>query len=179
LFLALITVSFLYSAFGSLSLGNLINSQGQTRVNLALTLVTSVIGFPLSLILIPKFGITGLIITTLTAGIPSLILSIYWVRIHFGATVDLVSATKILLASVAAGTLTFAFIAQLTFSSWIQLIIGGITFVFAYITIILLTRSVDRSDISNLRDMLSEFGPLSSVLNFLLGIIEKTINILQ
>jgi O-antigen/teichoic acid export membrane protein len=179
LFLALIAITFLYSAFGSLSLGNLINSQGQTRVNLVLTLVTSVIGFPLSLILIPRFGITGLIITTLIAGSPSLILGIYWVRMHFGATVDLTSASKILLASAAAGATAFAVLSQLNFNSWIELIIGGIIFVFAYVTIILLTRTVNRSDINNLREMLSEFGPLSPVVNFILNIIEKMINIFQ
>jgi O-antigen/teichoic acid export membrane protein len=179
LFLALIAISYLYSAFGSLSLGNLINGQGQTRVNLVLTLVTSMIGFPLSLILIPRLGITGLIITTLTAGIPSLILGIYWVRMHFGATLDLISAAKILLASAAAGAITFSVLSQLNFSSWIELIIGGIIFVFSYIIILLLVRTVDQSDINNLREMLSEFGPLSLVVNFLLSIIEKMISIFQ
>jgi O-antigen/teichoic acid export membrane protein len=179
LFVALIAINFLYVAFGSLSLGNLINGQGQTRVNLALTLVTSIIGFPLSLILIPRLGITGLIVTTLTAGIPSLIIGLNWVRMHFGATVDLITAAKILLASAAAGAITFAVISQLGFSSLIELVIGGMVFTFVYLTIILLTRTLNQSDINNLREMLSEFGPLSSIVNFILNIIEKMFNIFQ
>jgi O-antigen/teichoic acid export membrane protein len=177
LFLALIAISFLYSAFGSLSLGNLINGQGETRVNLLLTLVTSVIGFPLSLVLIPRLGITGLIITSLTAGIPSLVLGLYWVRKHFGATVDLISAAKILLSSATAGAVTFVVISQLNFNSWAELILGGIIFIFAYATVILSIRTVNQSDISNLREMLNELGPLSRVTDFLLDIIEKIIKV--
>ncbi|MCW3993856.1 MAG: hypothetical protein NWE85_04745, partial [Candidatus Bathyarchaeota archaeon] len=48
-YLTLIAISYLYSAFG-----NLINGQGKTQVTLKLTLITSAIGFPLSIPLIPK-----------------------------------------------------------------------------------------------------------------------------
>jgi O-antigen/teichoic acid export membrane protein len=50
-FLSLLTISFLSCAFGNLSLGNLISSQGDTRFNLYLTAVTAVIGFPLGVVL--------------------------------------------------------------------------------------------------------------------------------
>jgi O-antigen/teichoic acid export membrane protein len=179
LFLALIAISYLYSAFGSLSIGNLINSQGKTKVNLLLTLVTSAIGLPLSLLLIPRFGIIGLIITTLTAGIPSLILSLHWIKTCFSATVDWVSSTKILLGSATAAAITYIILIQLSFSSWIKLIVGGTIFLFAYLTITISTRAVNRPDISNLRGMLSELGPLRPLFDFLLNIIEKLMIIFQ
>ena len=179
LFLALLAISYLYSALGNLSLGNLINSQGKTKFNLKLTLVTSAIGFPLSLILIPKFGIIGLIITTLTAGIPSLIIALHWIKKHYSVTVDWTSSTKILLSSGTAAAITYTILSQLSFSSWIKLIIGGTIFLFTFLTITLSIRTVNRSDINNLREMLSELGPLSHLLNFLLNIIEKLITIFQ
>jgi len=179
LFLALFAINYLFSAFGILSLGNLINSQGETRVNLLLTLVTSAIGFPLSILLIPRFGIIGLIITTLIAGIPSLILGLWWIKAHFGATVDWVSSTKILLGSTAAAAMTYVIISQLSFSSWIKLIIGAIIFLLALLPITLSMRTVSRSDINNLREMVSELGPLSNLLNFLLKTIEKLITIFE
>jgi len=179
LFLALIAISYIYSAFGSLSLGNLINSQGKTKVNLNLTLISSAIGLPLSLLLIPRFGIIGLIIITLTAGIPSLILSLHWVKTHFGATVDWISSAKILLASATAAAITHTSLSQLSFSSWIKLIVGGTIFLFTFLTITLSTRTLDRSDLNNLREMLSELGPLSHLSNFLLDIIEKLITIFR
>jgi O-antigen/teichoic acid export membrane protein len=80
LLLALLAINYLYVAFGSLSTGNLINSQGETRLNLRLALITTAIGFTLGVILIPRFGIIGLIATTLTAGLPSLIIALSWIR---------------------------------------------------------------------------------------------------
>ncbi|MDH5376662.1 MAG: flippase, partial [Candidatus Bathyarchaeota archaeon] len=83
LFLTLYAVNFLYTGLGSLSLGNFLNGQGKTKFTLKLTLLTISIGLPLSTILIPKFGITGLIATTLVAGIPSLVTGIWWIKKHF------------------------------------------------------------------------------------------------
>ncbi len=179
LFLALIAISYIYPAFGSLSLGNLINSQGKTKVTLKLTLVTATIGFPLSLLLIPKLGIIGLIITTLTAGIPSLTIALWYVKKHFTATIDWTSSAKILLSSATAATITYIILSQLSFSNWIKLIVGATIFLFTFLTITLSTRTINRSDVNNLREMLSELGPLSHLLNFLLNIIEKLITIFQ
>ncbi len=156
LFLTLCAISYLYPAFGSLSLGTLINSQGKTKFTLKLTLITATIGFPLSLLLIPKLGIIGLIITTLTAGIPSLIIGLRWIKTHFGATVDWISSTKILLSSATAAIITYIILPQLSFSNWIKLIVGATIFLFTFLTITLSTRTINRSDINNLREMPKE-----------------------
>jgi len=179
LFLAMLSVSYLYSAFGNLSVGNLINSQGKTKVNLLQTLVTSTIGFPLSLILIPRFGITGLIVTSLTAGIPSLILGLYWVKTNFGATVDWVSSAKILLSSATAAAITYIIVSQLSLSSWISLIVGGAIFLFAFIATTILARTMNKSDGNNLREMSKDLGPLHYLINLLLNIIQKLTTILK
>ena len=77
LYLSLYAMIYLYSAFGSLSIGALINSQGQTKANLKLTLATLATALPLSIILIPTYGIIGLIITTLISRFPSTVIS-FW-----------------------------------------------------------------------------------------------------
>jgi O-antigen/teichoic acid export membrane protein len=179
LFLALLAISYLFSAFGNLSLGNLINSQGETKLNLKLTLVTSTMGLPLSLLLIPMFGVIGLIITTLTSGIPSLIIGLWWIRKKFSATVDWASSTKILLSSGAAAALTYTILSQLSFTSWIKLIVGVTMFLCAYLIIILVTKTINSQDIYNLKEMTGELGPLSHALNSMLNFIEKLTNILQ
>jgi O-antigen/teichoic acid export membrane protein len=81
LYLALLSLIYLLSAFGTLSIGNLINSQGDTKYNLLLSIVTVIIGFPLSFILVSQFGIIGLIITTTLVGLPGLIWSITFINI--------------------------------------------------------------------------------------------------
>jgi stage V sporulation protein B len=173
LFLAMLTVGYLYSALGSLSVGNLINSQGKTKVNLILTLVTSTIGFPLSLILIPRFGIMGLIVTSLTAGIPSLILGLHWIRTNFGATVDWVSSAKILLSSATAAAITYIVLSLLSLSSWMSLIVGATIFLFAFIATTILARTMNEQDRKNLREMSEDLGPMHHLINLLLNMIQK------
>jgi O-antigen/teichoic acid export membrane protein len=179
LFLALLAFNNLYTALGTLSIGNLINSQGQTKFNLKLALITSAIGFPLSFILIPQFGVLGLIITTLTAGIPSLIIALRWLKKQYGVTVDWSSSARILLSGATASAITYALISQLTFNKWIVLIVGAVVFLFSFLFAVLVTKAINRSDINNLREMLSQLGPLRRLLHFLLNIIEKLMTILR
>ena len=132
LYLALYIIAYLYTAFGNLSAENLIKSQGKTQVNLKLTLITSIIGLILSLTLIPKFGILGLIATTLTAGIPSLTLALWWIKKHYNTTIDYASSTKILLASAIAAVITYTVISQLNLANWITLTLGSLIYLTAY-----------------------------------------------
>jgi len=179
LFLTLMSVSYLYSAFGNLSLGNLINSQGRTEVNLKLTLISSAIGLPLSLILIPNYGIIGLIATTLTAGIPSLITGLWWIKKHFEVTIDWASSAKILLSSTFAALITYVALSQLGMADWMKLAIGTITFTVSYMTATPLIGAINKTDIQNLKEMLKELGPLTKILNYPLNIMEKILFILQ
>lgn len=179
IFLALLAISYLYSAFGNLSTGNLINSQGETKFNLKLTLLTAAIGFPLGFILIWQFGILGLITTSLTAGIPSLIIAVHWIKKHYGVTVDWASSAKILLSSAISAAITYALTSQLNFGSWTKLIIGVAIFLFTFLISILLTKAVNKTDINNLRAMTSELGPLRRLFNRLLNIIEKLMTIFR
>jgi O-antigen/teichoic acid export membrane protein len=179
LFLALLTINYLLTAAGNLSVGNLINSQGQTRFNLKLALITSAIGFPMSLILIPQLGIIGLIITILTAGIPSLIIALFWLKKQYGVTVDWSSSARILLSATAASAITYALITHLNFSNWTTLIVGAVVFLFSFVLAVLLTRAIGRSDINNLRAMLGGLGPLRRPIGFFVTVIEKLMNILR
>jgi len=173
LYLALISVSYLYPALGNLSVGNLINSQGKTTTTLKLTLLTSAIGFPMSLLLIPRTGIIGLIVTTLVAGIPSLIMGLLWVNKSFHVTVDWISSVRILAASALSATITYVVISQLHITSWIELVIGTATFAITYFISAPLIGAVTKVDIQNLKETSKGLGPLYQLLRLPLHIIEK------
>ena len=179
LFLALLSITYVYTAFGSLSTGNLINSQGDTKYNLKLTLITAAIGFPMGFILIMQFGVLGLISTVLVTGLPSLFISLRWIKKRYGVTVEWRSSAKILFSSALAAALTYVLVNQLSFASWMRLGIGVVVFVLSFILVTLLTRTIDREDIRNLREMFSSIGPISGLLNRLLNILEKLMNILK
>lgn len=179
LFLSLLAVSYLYTAFGSLSNGSLLLGQGQTKFNLKLTLISAAVGFPLGSVLISQFGVIGLIITNLTDGLPGTIILLRWIRKQYGVTVNWTSSAKILLSSATASAATYTIISIIPLGDWMKLIIGAIIFSVVLVMVTLLTRTIDRTDINNLRDMLTELGPFRGLFNFLLKIIEKLMTALQ
>jgi O-antigen/teichoic acid export membrane protein len=179
IYLALSAVTYLLTALGSLSIGNLINSQGYTNYNLKLTLLTVIIGFPLSFVLISQFGIIGLIVTSLVVGLPSLFLSLRFIKKHFGVSVDWISSAKIVFSSGTAAVLTYVTISQLHFSSLIQLVAGVIIFVIAVILLAVITRTINKTDLVNIRQIVNALGPLRKPLAFVLNLIEKLIGIFQ
>ena len=179
LYISLYAMIYLFSAFGSLSVGALINSQGQTKTNLKITLVTLATALPLSIILIPTYGITGLIITTLISRFPSTIISLWWIKTHLAAKIDLSSSARILLASTLAATITYITTSQLTQSPWIILITGTLIFLATYTVAAPLTGAINKTDTQNLKETLEGFGPLSYILKIPLNLIERLITIFQ
>ena len=173
MFLALLAISYLYTAFGSLSMGNFIISQGKTTFYLYLFILQAAIGFPMGYILIMQFGVLGLIVTSLVTQIPIIIIMFYWIRKHYDLTVDWRSSAKILISSTIAAVLTYILISQLGFSSLIRLIIGVLFFAFIFGAAVLLTQTINKSDIENLRGMVSGLGVIGKILNRILNIVEK------
>lgn len=173
LFLTLYVISFLYTGFGSLSLGSFLNGQGKTVITMFLNLISVAVGVPLGLLLIPTFKVVGLIVTTLIAGLPSLIIGLNWAKKHFGVSVDWISSAKIFLASGIAGAIAYVVVSVVSYSAWIELAAGGIVFLFVYLIAILLNRAIDKNDIDNLREMLSELGPIFYLIKPLLKLVEK------
>jgi O-antigen/teichoic acid export membrane protein len=179
LFLALLSITYLYTALGSLSVGNLINGQGYTKFNLKVSVLTAVIGFPLSFILISSFGVIGLIITSLTVSLPGLFISLRFIKKRFGVSVDWISSGKILFSSALAAILTYVLISELAFSNPIKLAIGLVTFVIVLLATALITRTVNPADINNLREISNGLGFLRKPLNLLVSFLEKIMKILQ
>jgi O-antigen/teichoic acid export membrane protein len=180
LFLSLLAITYLYPALGNLSLGTLINGQGQTTFNLKVTVITALIGFPLGFFLISNLGVLGLILTTIIINVPGTVISLAFVKRRYNVTVDWKSSAKILLSSGGAAILTYAVITQLdVLPSLIRLIIGVVIFALTYLIAAILTGTFSSADINNLRQMVTALGPLSKILNVLLNIIEKLMSIFK
>ncbi len=173
LFLALLALTYFFPAFGSLSTSNFISSQGKTTFILYLTLLAAAIGLPLGYLLIMQFGVLGLIITSLVTGIPSTIIPLYWIKKHYNLTINWPSSAKILLSSSVAAASTYGLILILDFSSLVRLIIGVIFFAFVFVAAILMTQTINKSDIENLRSMASGLGKIGKIFTRILNIYEK------
>ena len=179
LFLALLSITYFYTAFGNLSIGNLINGQGYTTYNMKLSFLSVAIGFPLGFLLISHFGVIGLIATSLTFSLPSLFISLRFIKKQFRVSVDWKSSIKILFSSAITALLTYTLISQLAFSNPVRLVIGLIAFIVIFVAATILTRTINRGDLVSLREIVNVLGPLRRPLLFLLNIIEKLMTILH
>jgi O-antigen/teichoic acid export membrane protein len=173
LFLVLSGLVYLQSAIGTLSIGNLLNSQGDTKYNLKVTLLTVAIGFPLSFVLISQFGIVGLIITSTIVGVPSLLWALFYIKKRYGVSIDWVSSAKILLSSTITGVATYLVVSLLPFSNPIRLILGVIVFVIVFLVAIIGTKTINRTDLVTIRQIVGGLGPLRKPIDAILSLIEK------
>jgi O-antigen/teichoic acid export membrane protein len=178
LFLTLNVSGYFVVLLGSLSYNRFLYAMGETKILLKLSGLTLCIGIPLSLLLIPNFGVLGAIISnSLIAPSFSLIIGIYWTWKHYEIKMDFGNSVRILLASTIAGLTTYLFINTVDAVSWILLITGTVLFLIVYLISVPLIGAVNKTDIRNLRFMFSEMGIVAKFLEIPLTLFEKLLRI--
>jgi O-antigen/teichoic acid export membrane protein len=173
MFLALYVTGNLAVALGSLSLGGFLAGVGETKIQMKLGILTIFIGIPLAFILIPTYGITGVILGSITAGLPGMFWGLRWAWKNYQVKVDFKSSGKILVASIIATAVTYASISFLYTSEWIRLAAGMIVFLAIYIFMAPLIGAVTTDDIHNLKTMTSSLGIISKLFSIPLNLAEK------
>ncbi|MDR0372293.1 MAG: oligosaccharide flippase family protein [Nitrososphaerota archaeon] len=172
-YLMLLSISYILTALGSLSIGQLINSQGDTKYNLKLAILQAAIGLPVGFVLISQFGIIGVIASTLIMGLPGLFLSIGFIKKRYDVSVDWKSSAKITLSSIFTGVLTYLIVSQLPFISPIRLAIGVVVFVAVFMLVAIFTRTITRTDLGNIKTIVEGLGPLRKPTYAVISIIEQ------
>jgi O-antigen/teichoic acid export membrane protein len=172
LYLTLFVITYLYTAIGYYNTDNLINSQGKTTVNFTLQLVKTMLGISLCLLLVPPYGILGLIATSSISMLSMIVLSLYWIKKNFGVTVDWSSSGKILASSAIAAVPTYFISLQLILPNWISLLIGLAIFLATYTIAVSFIGAINKKDTQNLREVLKALGPLGAVIATPLNVVE-------
>jgi O-antigen/teichoic acid export membrane protein len=176
-FLILFVMINLLAFFGNFSVQSFLVALGETRLFMKLNVLTLAIGVPLAFLLIPQFGIAGVIVGSLVAGVPAALLGLYFAWKRYGVVIDFRVSFRILLASVIAGGAAYLFLSVLSMAEWVRLTAGFVLFLGVFLTIAPIVGAVSSSDVSNLRAMFSSLGILSKLLNVPLAIMEKTLKI--
>jgi len=172
-FLTLYVIGNLFVMVGGQILGTLLAGLGETKILMKLSLLTLSFGIPLAFLLIPSFGITGVILGALLSGIPSLIVGLYWVWKHYKVKADYYSSVKIFASSTIAASAIFMSTNLLHTAEWIRLTVGLVLFLTIYIFTAPLLGAVTESDIVNLRAMIPNLGIISRLINKFLTLTEK------
>ncbi|MBC8274636.1 MAG: flippase [Chloroflexi bacterium] len=174
-YLKLVCVPFLLIGIGHQINGSLLNSQGNTRPPFISSVLVFLVGLPLSLYLIPRMGVTGLLITMITATITGLLYLLFWINRNYGFSLDWGASAKIYLSSAIAFTPLYYILPSLELQEWPQLFLGGAAYAIIYLAMILLLKTLTIVDLQNLRRMFSTMGPLTPLFNFLLSVFEKCV----
>ncbi len=172
-FLTLYVINNLFVIFGGLILGSLLAGLGETKTQMKLSLIHLTFGIPLAFLLIPSMGIVGLILASITAGIPGTFLGLYWVWKRYKTKTDIKASAKILTASAIASAAAFLAINLITCADWIELAVGGAAFLATYLITAPAIGAINQLDINNLKTMFSGLGAVSKTLNIPLNAMEK------
>jgi len=167
----------LFTILGTTSKNNLLTALGETKMLMKLNVLTLSIGVPLAFLVIPSFGIPGLIAVTITAGIPSMIIGLHWIWKRYGTKAELRNSAKIFLASALAATTTYLFLNIFTAAAWIMLTVGVTLFLLIYLLTAPLIGAINQTDIDNLRAMFSGLGIISKLLEIPLTLVEKPLQL--
>jgi O-antigen/teichoic acid export membrane protein len=164
-FLTISIMGTLFTTIGSLSSTAFLFGIGATRTLMKQSMTAIVVGIPLGFLLIPRLGITGLIIANVFAGIPGMIWVLYWIWKHYNAKADFQSSARVLLASGIAAVVTYLPTVFLDTANWIKLVIGLIIFLTVYVFSAPIVGAVSLTDIYNLRTIFSGMGIISKIIN--------------
>lgn len=173
LFLSILVISYIPIGVGSTCQGNLLNSQGETRVNMWKGVISLAVGAPLAVILIPRFGIIGLIASTIASGILPTIYGHIWIKRHLKLVFESTSSAKIYISSASALAATLASQYLIRGGYILDLIIGLVTFAIVYLGALKITRTLTEQDYDMFRSILGTTGPLSKPLEKLLSAYEN------
>jgi len=177
LFLSLYVITYLFSLFGNLSVNSFLTAIGETKTLMKLNMLNLSVGIPLAFLLIPNFGIIGLISCMIISGMPSVLIGLYWASKHYAVKVDFKASAKILLASISAALTTYLFLAAFNAAAWIMLTAGVIVFLAFFLIVAPLIGAINQTDINNLRSMFSGLGVISTLLEIPLRLMEKPLKI--
>ena len=173
LLLSLFVISNLFAIFGNLSMGSLLPALGKTKLLIKLNLLSLSVGVPMGFMIIPTFGIIGVIFVTLVAVLPSMFLGLFWLWKHFGIKADFSASARVFIASSIAALTSYLFLYVFNMADWVRLLVGLPIFLSIYIVSVPLIGAISNSDIANVRSVFSNLRIISTLIEVPLRIVEK------
>lgn len=166
-FLRLYMLSFVFIGIGSVCNVPLLSSQLKTATIFHTTLVRFAVAIPLSLILISRHHVIGLLVTLFfTSGFNTL-LNYQAIRKFFAFNIDYTFLVKILNISFVSYGTVYSLVTYLTLSPWVELFTGGILSILIYILGFIFLKIFTKQDLKSLKKLASGFGPLSPIIKSL------------
>jgi O-antigen/teichoic acid export membrane protein len=173
LFLSIFILNFAWEGLGGNSLWNLISGVGESGIILRSSIITFFTGLVLVVILVPRYGMIGLLVTIVLDSRGGWIYQIVWAKRKLNITVDWNSTARIYLVGFIASIATYLVITSLQLQSWLALIFGGMTFVTTYAVGLPLCGALKPNDFIQLETIVGALGPLSPFARLILSLLRR------
>lgn len=164
-YLRLYMLTFTFIGVGSICNVPLLNSQKKTTTIFRTTVTRFIFAVPLSLLLISRFHVTGLLTTLFLMGGLNTLLNYKAIRNFFDFHIDYTFLSKILGLSIVSFACVYSFVTYLSLNQWIELVSGGILSMLIYLIGFILLKIFSVQDLNYLKKLGSGFGPLSPLVS--------------
>jgi len=175
LYLSIYILNFAWEGLGGISLGNLITGVGESGTILLVNIVTFITGIILAILLVPRFGMVGLLVTIVLDSRGGWIYQILWVKKKMGITVDWRSSGKIYATALTAFVAAYLLIYILRLQSWVALLLGTFTYFIIYLFGLPLSGALKVKDLKQLEAIVGTLGPLAPVARLILSLMGRFI----
>jgi len=173
LYMKLYLALFFFTGLGSLSNLRLLNSQHMTKTSLNINLLQNLVTLPLNIVLIPRYGVLGLLISELLGPRVGTVYSLWAIKKKFGFTPDYQGTVKTFIPSFA-GLVAAAFLFSLvSWNPWLELFLGGVLVLVIYLAGVVVLGALSKLDVHDIRIITESIGPMSGLVRPMLGIIER------
>ncbi len=171
-YLGLFLIIYLFEGLGGTSLSNLLVGLGEVRVNLYSTIVTFVVGAPLSLLLIHSMGLEGAILARIIAPRAGWLYQILWLR-RTGISVNWRDSVRVYVAVAVAFVVGYSELRLLDLHGWIALVVCTLSFILVYLVALPLSGVLRGGDFDQLGAITSVTGPLAPILRWVLSVMRR------
>jgi O-antigen/teichoic acid export membrane protein len=154
-YLVVLSALYLLTGMGYMILGSFLSGVAETGIVLRASILTLAVYLPLGPALTWLWGPLGLLVAYILSTAASTVYGVNRASVRFGVRPDLKASGRILLAALGAAVPTIALILLVaTGIGMVNLIVGGVLYLVAYLTLAPILGAVAPQDISNLGTIL-------------------------
>jgi O-antigen/teichoic acid export membrane protein len=163
LFLSLSCIVYFLVAIGYLGLTSLFNGLDDTRTTLKMTATNIVVFLILAPILVARYDVPGVIMSSLASNTIATLYGGYVARKKFHVEFDTNAATKIYAVAGISGIPSILLLAIHAMSAPVMLLTGSIIYILIYFTLIPLTRIISPNELQTANQIIQRIKPLNTV----------------
>jgi O-antigen/teichoic acid export membrane protein len=179
-FLSISSIVNLFVLFGNVSLATFQTGIGKTKQIMKQSLLSFVISLPFSYIIITylatfgeMYAVIGGLLAILVSTIPGMVWGLIWLWKNYHAKADFSNSGKIFVASTISSLAAAAFVFFFNAPYFVLLVLGALIFLLVYLVSAPLIGAVNRTDIDNLKLMISGLGAISRIIDIPLLFMRK------